>query len=410
MEPRASDFDYPLNPALIAQQPLGRRDESRLMVLSRQTGRTELRVFADLPSLLRPGDLLVVNNTRVIPARFFCRRRSGGRIVGLFLRQIQQMPPVQQMRQSQEPPDFFVGQDAPPGAWLVLLKGANRCRVGERLALIGGGGVELELLANRGEGQWLAVAHPPASAAEVLARAGHTPLPPYIRRPAGADAAREKGKRHRQKAAEPDENGDRHRQTAAEPVPDLADRDRYQTVYAAADGAVAAPTAGLHFTPELLAALAAGGVETAPVTLHVGLGTFAPVKVENLAEHPMHSEWYEMPAETASALNAARGAGRRIVAVGTTSVRVLESVISPAGRFEPARGWTDIFIRPPANFVATDALITNFHLPRSTLLMLVAAFCAPGRTDGIEMIRAAYARAAAEKFRFFSYGEAMLIE
>ena len=173
---------------------------------------------------------------------------------------------------------------------------------------------------------------------------------------------------------------------------------------------MAAPTAGLHFTPEILAALAARGVETASVTLHVGLGTFAPVKVEDLAEHPMHSEWYEMSAATADALNAARDAGRRIVAVGTTSVRVLESVVSPQGRFEPASGVTDIFLYPPAAFRATDALITNFHLPRSTLLMLVAAFCSPGKTDGIEMILAAYGRAVAERFRFFSYGDAMLIE
>jgi len=398
MEPVASDFDYPLDWALIAQHPLARRDESRLMVLCRRTGRPELRVFADLPSLLAPGDLLVVNNTRVIPARFFCRRGTGGRIEGLFLRE--------QMTRG----------DPAQGQWLVLLKGANRCRIGERLEIIGGGGVELELLANQGQGQWLVAAHPSASAAEVLARAGHTPLPPYIRRPAGAVVHEPLG------APEGLENGDRHRQTAAEPVPIFeaapvgaaqqpdADRARYQTVYAAADGAVAAPTAGLHFTPELIAALAAGGVEIAAVTLHVGLGTFAPVKVENLAEHRMHSEWYEMPAATASALNIARGAGRRIVAVGTTSVRVLESIVSPAGRFEPASGWTDIFIRPPANFLATDALITNFHLPRSTLLMLVSAFCRPGGTDGIEMIRAAYARAAAEKFRFFSYGDAMLIE
>ena len=168
MEPVASDFDYPLDWALIAQHPLARRDESRLMVLCRRTGRPELRVFADLPSLLAPGDLLVVNNTRVIPARFFCRRGSGGRIEGLFLRE--QMP----------------RGDPAQGQWLVLLKGANRCRIGERLEIIGGGGVELELLAKQGQGQWLVAAHPSASAAEVLARAGHTPLPPYIRRPAGA--------------------------------------------------------------------------------------------------------------------------------------------------------------------------------------------------------------------------------
>jgi len=362
MEPTASDFDYPLDPALIAQQPLCRRDESRLMVLRRKTGRTELRVFADLPSLLRPGDVLVVNNTRVIPARFFCRRPTGGRIEGLFLQQ--------------HPSDETSGQ------WSVLLKGAGRCRIGERLGLVGAEGtVELELLESRGEGQWLLAVHPPAPAAEILARAGHTPLPPYIRRPAGSDQAAE-----------------------------ASDRDRYQTVYAASDGAVAAPTAGLHFTPEILAALAARGIEILAVTLHVGLGTFAPVKVESLADHQMHSEWYEMPAATAAALNAARDERRRIVAVGTTSVRVLESVIGPGGRFEARSGWTDIFLYPPAEFRATDAMITNFHLPRSTLLMLVSAFCRPGRTDGLSMIRAAYARAAAERMRFFSYGDAMLIE
>jgi S-adenosylmethionine:tRNA ribosyltransferase-isomerase len=403
MEPVASDFDYPLDPALIAQHPLARRDESRLMVLRRRTGRTELRVFADLPSLLAPGDLLVVNNTRVIPARFFCRRSSGGRIEGLFLQQAHQVEQMRQPRQPRHLQKKLGGLDAPPGEWVVLLKGANRCRVGERLELIGGGAVELELLANQGQGQWLVAAHPSASAAEVLARAGHTPLPPYIRRPLGAGPTGAGPGGPDQPASgeacdfEP---------LGGRPV----DRDRYQTVYAVADGAVAAPTAGLHFTPELIAALAASGVETVAVTLHVGLGTFAPVKVENLAEHRMHSEWYEMPAATASALNAARDEQRRIIAVGTTSVRVLESVVAPGGRFEPGSGWTDIFIRPPASFLATDAMITNFHLPRSTLLMLVSAFCRPGRTDGIEMIRAAYARAAAERFRFFSYGDAMLIE
>lgn len=362
MEPLASDFDYPLDPDLIAQQPLPRRDESRLMVLRRKTGLTELRVFSDLPSLLRPGDVMVVNNTRVIPARFFCRRATGGRIEGLFLRQ--------------NP------RDEEPGEWVVLLKGAGRCRIGERLELVGAeSSVELELRESRGAGQWLVTPHPPAPAAEVLARAGRTPLPPYIRRPGGAD----------------------------QPA-DPSDRDRYQTVYAASDGAVAAPTAGLHFTPEILAALEARDIQTLTVTLHVGLGTFAPVKVETLADHPMHSEWYEMTAATASALNAARDERRRIVAVGTTSVRVLESVVGADGRFEARSGWTDIFLYPPAKFGATDALITNFHLPRSTLLMLVSAFCSPGRTEGVDMIRAAYAQAVAERFRFFSYGDAMLIE
>lgn len=352
------DFDYPLEAELIAQQPAARRDESRLMVLNRRTGRTRLHRFTDLPSLLAEGDLLVVNNTRVIPARFFCRRASGGAVEGLFLHEL-------------------VRADAPPG-WRVLLKGANRCRVGERLELVGGAGVELELAENQGQGQWLVAPVPAGAAAEVLARAGQTPLPPYIRRKGAQD--------------------------------DTADRDRYQTVYASADGAVAAPTAGLHFTTEVLEALSARGIRTAAVTLHVGIGTFAPVKVEDLAAHRMHSEWYEMSAETAGAINAARRAGRRIVAVGTTSVRVLETVATPDGIVEPGKGWTDIFIYPPAEFGAVDALITNFHLPRSTLLMLVAAFCSPGKTDGIEMIRAAYARAADERMRFFSYGDAMLIK
>jgi len=353
-----SDFDYPLDPDLIAQEPAARRDESRLMVLCRRTGRTTLHRFAELPSLLREDDLLVVNDTRVIPARFFCRRASGGAIEGLFLRE-------------------RTTADPPPG-WLCLLRGAGRCRIGERLELVGGESVELELVEKHRQGQWLLRPAPPAAAAELLAKAGRTPLPPYIRR-------------------QPEHH-------------DEADRDRYQTIYAVADGAVAAPTAGLHFTPEVLSGLSARGIETKAVTLHVGLGTFAPVKVQELADHPMHSEWYEMPPATAEAVNAARRDRRRVVAVGTTSVRVLETMATPDGRVRPGSGWTDIFIHPPAEFRAVDALITNFHLPRSTLLMLVAAFCSPGGTDGIETIRAAYARAADERFRFFSYGDAMLIE
>jgi S-adenosylmethionine:tRNA ribosyltransferase-isomerase len=354
---RLGDFDYPLDPDRIAQEPAARRDESRLMVLRRRSGETELHRFAELPSLLREGDLLVVNDTRVIPARFFCRRASGGAVEGLFLR-----------------------EQAPAGAqggWLVLLKGAGRCRIGEKLELIGGEGAKLELVESRGQGQWLVRPEPSAPVAKLLAKAGRTPLPPYIRR-----------------------EGE---QT------DGADRDRYQTIYAAADGAVAAPTAGLHFTPEVFAALSARGIETTAVTLHVGLGTFAPVKVEDPAAHRMHSEWYEMPAPAAEAINTARRDGRRVVAVGTTSVRVLETVATADGRVEPGSGWTDIFLYPPAEFRAVDALITNFHLPRSTLLMLVAAFCSPGKADGIEMVRHAYARAADEGFRFFSYGDAMLI-
>jgi len=353
------DFEYSLPPELIAQQPIARRDRSRLMVLQRPEGGVRHRVFADLPGLLRPGDLLVLNDTRVVPARFYGRRRTGGRIEGLFLREPE------------------------PGRWAVLLRNAGRCRAGEEIDLVGADGVTLRLLEAGGKGHWTVSPRPERPAAEILGEAGHTPLPPYIRR-------------------RPDEPG------AAEV--EVADRGRYQTVYAARDGAVAAPTAGLHFTEEVFAGLAERGVETLRVTLHVGLGTFAPVKAETLAEHNMHAEWYELTDEAAARLNEARRAGRRIVAAGTTSVRVLETAADPAGRFAPAMGWTKLFLYPPATFRAVGALITNFHLPRSTLLMLVAAFCAPGTVDGVGMILKAYAEAVRLRYRFYSYGDAMLIE
>ncbi len=357
-----ADFDYFLDPQMIAQRPLERRDRSRLMVLNRDSGRASNHIFTELPTLLRKGDLLVLNDTRVIPAKFTCRRPTGAKLEGLFLREDQ------------------------PGNWEILLNGAGRCRPGERLVLVGGGDIRLELLANLGRGRWRVAVRPVASVQEVLQQAGLIPLPPYIRRPGV--------------------------------MSDPEDRQRYQTVYAETPGAVAAPTAGLHFTDELLADLAEAGIETARVTLHVGLGTFAPVKCENLAEHKMHTEWYELSAAAAEKLDAARQAGRRIVAVGTTSLRVLETVgaerfqraQSRRDLFAPASGWTDLFVYPPADFRAVDAMITNFHLPRSTLLMLVAAFCSPGRTDGVKMILDAYATAQQMEYRFYSYGDAMLIE
>lgn len=350
---RTEDFDYPLDPARIAQAPAQRRDESRLMTLDRATGRRGHRVFSDLPELLAPGDLLVVNNTKVIPARFFARRATGGRIEGLFLRQ---------------------GSD---GAWCVLLKGASRCRPGERLGLVGSE-AELELLARGERGEWMVQPHPHAPAETLLNQAGTMPLPPYIHRDAAEDRP--------------------------------ADRLRYQTVYAAQPGAVAAPTAGLHFTPELFSALDRRGVQQAQVTLHVGLGTFAPVTAEDPTRHAMHAEWYDLGVEAVEAIRAARQRGSRVVAVGTTSVRVLETVAAAnAGHLRAEQGWTQAFIYPPAKFAAVDALITNFHLPRSTLLMLVAAFCAPGGTEGIEMILNAYKEAAEREYRFYSYGDAMLI-
>ena len=355
----ADDFDFPLDEALIAQEPLADRSGSRLMRLDRDRPGVCHHRFADLPELLRPGDLLVVNDTRVVPARFFCRRPTGGKIEGLFLRQDAQ------------------------GHWQALLKNAGRCKPGEVLTLQGPQPVALRLVENVGAGEWRLEPDPPGPALPVLEAAGVTPLPPYIHRPSQGDSA---------------------------------DEARYQTVYAARPGAVAAPTAGLHFTPELLAQLAARDIHTVPLTLHVGLGTFLPVTASRPEEHRMHSEWYELSPSAASALNAAKASGRRLVAVGTTSVRGLETIARRPARsacdslFIPASGWTDIFLYPPATFFAIDALITNFHLPRSTLLMLVAAFCSPGSLAGIATIQSAYREALAQRYRFFSYGDAMLIE
>jgi len=348
------DFDYPLDPGLIAQSPCRRRDRSRLMLLHRKTARVSHHVFAELPALLRPDDLLVINDTKVIPAKFAARRASGGRIDGLFC------------------------AESSPGRWEVLLRNAGRCRPGEKLALEGPREVALKLLENHGAGRWLVGVDPPEPAATLLETAGITPLPPYIRRPG--------------------------------PLADGEDRLRYQTVYAARPGAVAAPTAGLHFTVDVLDSLTANGVELAGVTLHVGAGTFAPVKAKTPAGHKMHAEYFELSAGAAERLRAARRQGRRIVAVGTTSARVLETAARRAREFRPQSGWTDLFIYPPAEFLAVDALITNFHLPKSTLLMLVAAFCSPGTTDGLEVILRAYAEAARLRYRFYSYGDAMLIQ
>ncbi len=350
---RTADFDYVLPPERIAQQPLDQRDQSRLMVLRRDSGRIEHHIFSDLKDLLQPGDVLVLNDTRVIPARFFARRATGGRVEGLFL------------------------HEETPGRWKCMLRNAGRCRCGESLVLQGSREATLTLEENHGEGCWTLRANPAVPAFELLEADGITPLPPYI-----------------------------HRQ--AQPG-DSDDRTRYQTVFADRPGAVAAPTAGLHFTPELLDRLEARGVATARVTLHVGPGTFLPVKTADLTGHTMHSEWYELREQTAAMLSAAKAAGRRIVAVGTTAVRVLETVTAGGQPLRPSSGWTDIFLYPPADFHAVDALITNFHLPKSTLIMLVAAFCTPGETSGRKMILDAYRQAVDEEYRFYSYGDAMLI-
>lgn len=357
-----ASFDYDLPEALIAQRPLPQRDQSRLMVLTRRTGQAEDALFRDLPERLRPGDLLVLNQTAVVPARFFARRQSGGRIEGLFLRELS------------------------PGLWMALLRNAQKCRAGQSLEIENFGDARLEIVESLGQGEYKLRLDPPLPAAEVLSAAGQTPLPPYIRRSAAKD--------------------------------EDSDRTRYQTVYASAPGAVAAPTAGLHFTPPLLERLSARGVQTAMLTLHVGMGTFLPVKCDDLRAHRMHAEWYELPAPAAEAIGRARREGRRVIAVGTTSVRVLETAARDAllaggsgpDLLRPCEGWTDIYIYPPYRFRAVDALITNFHLPRSTLLMLVAAFCSPGEGGGTDMVLKAYRRAIENKYRFYSYGDAMLIQ
>jgi S-adenosylmethionine:tRNA ribosyltransferase-isomerase len=341
------ELQYDLPPELIAQRPAEPRDASRLLVLDRATGHMEHRRFSDVSAFLRPGDVLVLNDTRVIPARFFCRRQTGGRIEGLFLR------------------------DA-GNAWRVLLKPSGRLQVGEKLACLDGK-VELLLIERHPRGEWQVGPEPPTPWLELLERVGQTPLPPYIR----PDSAGRAG------------------------APDASDRERYQTVYAERPGAVAAPTAGLHFTPALLRMIAQRGAKLARVTLHVGLGTFAPIDVEDLSEHKMHSEWFEIRDEALATIRAARAAGGRIIAVGTTAVRVLESV--PALESSGHCGWTKIFIYPPYRFRHVDALMTNFHMPGSTLLALVMAFASP------EQIRSAYRQAIERRYRFYSYGDAMLI-
>ncbi len=356
-----SDFDYDLPAELIAQAPPERREGSRLLHILRESDSMTHRRFADLPELLRAGDLLVLNDTRVIPARFFCQRDSGAAVEGLYVQPASEA-----------------------GEWIVLLKNAKRCKPGETIGFITADGdvvdgQTLELRERLGGGRWRVAPIPGGEAEVILSTLGITPLPPYIRRDDGTH----------------DE-----------------DPTRYQTVYAREPGAVAAPTAGLHFTDDVFAQLAAKTIQTASVTLHVGLGTFEPVKVEALTDHDMHREWYSVSPEAAEAINAAHDdPNRRVVAVGTTSVRVCESVArNNAGRMAAGAGWTNLFLYPPAEFALIDALLTNFHLPKSTLLMLVSAFCEPGGHGGVERMRRAYQAAIAERYRFFSYGDAMLIE
>jgi S-adenosylmethionine:tRNA ribosyltransferase-isomerase len=341
-------YDYDLPPQQIAQEPCSPRDQSRLLVVRRADGQRRHMRFYQLPELLQPGDLLVLNNTRVMPARLVgTRARTGGKWEGLFV------------------------QAHADGVWELLCQTRGRLIVGETLLVDSASApaaLRLCLVSKTPDGRWLARPDDPAPVAEVLARVGRIPLPPYIR----------KGR------AGPE------------------DSQRYQTVYASRTGAVAAPTAGLHFTEAVFAELAQRQIAWAFVTLHVGPGTFQPVQVEDVASHRMQPEWAELPAETAEAIAACWQRGGRVVAVGTTSVRVLESVAA-TGDIRPWSGLADVTIAPPYTFHGVDALLTNFHLPRSSLLLLVAAFM------GLEPMHAAYREAIAQGYRFYSYGDAMLI-
>jgi S-adenosylmethionine:tRNA ribosyltransferase-isomerase len=347
---KTSELKYQLPDELIAHAPVHRRDESRLMVVDRMSGALGHEQFGRLPDLLPAGSLLVMNDTKVLPARLRMRRATGGGVQGLFLRETE------------------------PHVWELMLTGGRRHKPQEVLDFEGGQ-QQLKLIERVGEGTWRAEPVPPAPAEVILGRYGLAPLPPYIRRDRGSESAE-------------DVRGD---------------LERYQTVYARQPGAVAAPTAGLHFTPELIERLAAAGLSTAFVTLHVGVGTFAPIRVDDLGQHPMHSEYYECPASTAAAVNVARQAGRPVVAVGTTSVRVIETCADEHGKVAAGTGWTNIFIYPPYRYRVVDQLITNFHLPGSTLLALVFAFASR------DLTMRAYREAIEAKYRFYSYGDAMLI-
>jgi S-adenosylmethionine:tRNA ribosyltransferase-isomerase len=336
------EFDYELPEALIAQVPLADRAASRLLVLDRQSGHVAHRMFPDILSYLRAGDALVINDTKVIPARLIGRKKGGGALAEVLLLH----------RHSAT-------------EWEALVRPSKRLRVDTEIEF-GDGELTCVITKELPEGGRLVKFSHSGVFEEVLDRLGEMPLPPYIK---------EK----------------------------LTDRQRYQTVYAREEGSAAAPTAGLHFTQGILEQIRALGIHVVTITLHVGLGTFRPVKVENIREHQMHSEYYRMNPEAAQTLNRAREKGGRIVAVGTTSCRVLETVTREDGLVHPGSGWTDIFIYPGYRFKAVDALLTNFHLPKSTLMMLISAFA------GRDHILEAYHEAVKQEYRFFSFGDAMLI-
>lgn len=338
---KTSDFYFDLPEELIAQTPLERRDASRLLCLDRWSGAREHRIFSELPELLHPGDCLVMNDSRVLPARLMGMRETGGVVEVLLLR------------------------DLGGGRWECLTRPGRKTRPGTRL-IFGNGELEAEVLEVVEGGNRIVEFKYEGIFLEVLERLGKMPLPPYIK-------------------------------------VELEDGERYQTVYSKEPGSAAAPTAGLHFTKELLARIADRGVRECFVTLHVGLGTFRPVKAEDIEEHEMHSEFCIMPEETARIITETKRSGGRVVCVGTTSCRTVESFANEDGTMDAKSGWTNIFIYPGYRFKCMDALVTNFHLPESTLIMLVSAFA------GRENVLAAYEEAVRERYRFFSFGDAMFI-
>jgi len=362
---KTEKLQFYLPPELIAQQPLPVRSDSRLLVLDRANGSLTDSRFRRLGDFLAPGDCLVLNDTKVLPARFFARRRTGAKIEGLFLAEIT------------------------PGDWHVMLKGAGKIRPGEKFCLSmfsrrrhacpepaerGDGPADIcsaEIIQKKPDGSCRLKIDAQEQFQNILKRIGFPPLPPYIKRDDDLAVA-------------------------------AMDKQRYQTVYARRPGAIAAPTAGLHFTNHLIGKLKRSGIAFAYVTLHVGTGTFKPIKTENVDDHKMHQEWFSIDAENAAIINAAKKNGGRIIAVGTTSTRALETAAT-GGEIRATSGATGLFIKPGYKFEIVDAMITNFHLPKSTLLALVAAFA------GLEKILAAYQHAIKKRYRFYSYGDAMLI-
>jgi S-adenosylmethionine:tRNA ribosyltransferase-isomerase len=348
---KIKEFDYSLPRELIAQEPLKERDSSRLMILDRQKQTIEHSSFSKLPHYIQQGDLLVANDTRVIPARLYGKKQTGGKAEVLLLR-------------------FLDYAGAGAQIWECLVN--SRRKLKPQTPLFFSPALQGEVLAAAGGGRWRIKLCSQGSFAAALTAAGKTPLPPYISR-------------------------------QEHTFPEELDRDRYQTVYAACDGAVAAPTAGLHFSQPLIDRLRKTGAEIIFVTLHVGLGTFQPIREENIEDHRMYEEFYHLTPESAARVNQTRRAGGRVICIGTTATRTLETLAGTDGTVQAGEGFTALYIYPGYKFKAIDALITNFHLPNSSLLLLVSAFA------GQDLIQSAYAEAIRERYRFYSYGDAMLI-